>query len=574
MRKPMGLHIHTGAQNAMAAEYIRAVRPPVMKWLDSADPGLVDLVNSYGGLSILRVYVDTSEQDLGRFDDYLRKIERAAKGSNVRAIEVSHNEAHQSGDELSRKAICDIAGMKLAEKLGKIGIIGCFSVGMPNLTLEDPGIEWRRYRPALEYAAAHGHLLATHEYGGGPLGMEVGLEGFGPTLRGWYCLRYRRVLDWAKSAGVPMPKIVISESGIDDLSPNVMPPTRGWQTARGMHPAGVGDYAKQCERFAVRLAEDDAVVGWCDFGFSSADPEWHAFDLSRDRAMFDRMKWAMAALPDTAAPTPPKEQGMLEQLLTAEFGQGGWDDLRASLPSNPNGPNGDFSVRQLSLIDTIAVHHSAGSVLESWKSIAAYHIGPERGWAGIGYHLGIRQGRVSYLGGIEKGRACVKDLNHRVICVCVAGDYTEIPLSATDKAALTRVVAVLQRWARASLQRQLRVKGHGEMPGQATACPGDAIKAILPSLAAITGDGTPTSPPAPSVPTAALLARGERERAVKLNKGAALQKAILRDGFVPVSGEFTESGYVGQLAEHLGTGAVRVYYASPANWGDVRYAQR
>ena len=60
---------------------------------------------------------------------------------------------------------------------------------------------------------------------------------------------------------------------------------------------------------------------------------------------------------------------------------------------------------------------------------------------------------------------------------------------------------------------------------------------------------------------------------MKLNKSAALQRIIFRDGFVPVSGEFAESGYVGQLAEHLGTGAVRVYYASPTNWGDVRYAQ-
>ncbi len=568
MRKPMGLHIHTGAQNAMAAEYIRAVRPPVVKWLDSADAGLVDLVNSYGGLSILRVYVDASEQDLGRFDDYLRKIERAAKGSSVRAIEVSHNEAHQSGEELSRKAICDIAGMKLAEKLGKIGVIGCFSVGMP--AMED----WPRYRAALEYAASHGHAIGLHEYGGGPRGMDTGLEGYGPALRGWYCLRYRRVLDWARAAGVPMPKIVITESGIDDLSPAITPPTRGWQTARDIHPPDVGDYAKQAERYAARLAENEQVIGWVDFGFSSADPKWYAFDLSRDRAMFDRMKWAMAALPDTGPAQPPKEQGMLEQLLTAEFGQGGWDDLRGSLPSNPSGPNGDFSPRQLSLIDTIAVHHSAGSSTQTWQAIAAYHIGPERNWAGIGYHIGVRQGRVAYLGGIEKGRACVGQLNHRVICVCVTGDYTRDTLSAADKATLSRVVAVLQRWARASLQRQLRVKGHGELPGQSTACPGDAIKAILPQLAVVTGDGTPAGTPVPAAPTAALLARGERERVMRLNKGAALQKAIFRDGFVPVSGEFAESGYVGQLAEHLGTDAVRVYYASPANWGDVRYAQR
>lgn len=572
-RKAMGLHIHSGSANAAAAAYIRAVKPAVVKWIDYADPGLVDLVHSYGGLTILRVYVDQGEQDLDRFDDYLRKIERAAQGSPVKAIEVSHNEAHQSGDELSRKAVLDIAGMKLAERLGKIGVIGCFSVGNPNLTLEDPGVEWRRYRAALEYAAGHQHLLALHEYGGGLLGMDVGLEGSGPATRGWYCLRYRRVLDWAKSAGVPMPRIVITEAGIDDLSPNVMPKTRGWQTARNLHPAHIGDYAEQARRYSLRLGEDPEVVGWVDFGYAALDPAWHDFDLSRDRAMLDRVTQLQAAIPDKkpVTPGPPKEAPVLEQYLNAEFGVGGWDDLRASLPANPNGPNGDFSARQLSLIDTIAVHHSAGSIDQSWQTIAAYHIGPERGWAGIGYHIGVRNGRVAYLGGIEKGRACVGQLNHRVICVCVTGDYTRVALAQQDRRALERVVKALQRWSAATLQRQLRVKGHGELPGQSTACPGGAITAILPGLASITSSGGGVVDAGPST---ALLTRAEQHRVMKLNKAAALQKAILRDGYVPVSGEFTEAPYTAQLAESLATGAVRVYYASPANWNDVRFLQR
>lgn len=565
-RKAMGLHIHSGAANAAAAAYIRAVRPAVVKWLDSADPALVDLVHHYGGLTILRVYVE--HQDLDHVDDYLRKVEQAARASAVRAIEVSFNEAHQSGDELSRKAIADIAGMKMAERIGKVAVIGCFSVGMPDLA------EWPRYRPALEYAAAHGHLLGIHEYGGGPLGMDVGVEGSGKAARGWYCLRYRRVLDWAKSAGIPMPKIVITESGIDDLSPAVMPKTRGWQTARDSHPPHIGDYADQALRYSLRLSEDDGVVGWVDFGYASEDPAWHAFDLSRDRTMLERLARLQAAIPETqkpVTPAPPKEAPVLEQYLDAEFGRFGWDDLRNELPSNPNGPNGDFSVRQLSLIDTIAIHHSAGSIDQSWQSIAAYHIGPERGWAGIGYHIGVRNGRVAYLGGIEKGRACVGQLNHRVICCCVTGDYTRVALAQQDRVAIERVVKALQRWSAATLQRQLRVKGHGELPGQSTACPGGAIKAILPGLASITAGGGGVVDAGPST---ALLTRAEQHRVMRLNKTAALQKAILRDGFVPVSGEFTEAPYTAQLAESLATGAVRVYYASAANWNNVRYLQR
>jgi len=136
----MGLHIQGAYDRAEA--YIRAVRPPVVKFLDDAPVTLVNLVNGYGGLTILRVYRE--DQDLGRFDEYLRDIERAARGSAVRAIEVSHNEAHQAGAELARKAQLDIEGMKLAERLGKIGVVGCFSVGMPDLD------DWHLYRRALE----------------------------------------------------------------------------------------------------------------------------------------------------------------------------------------------------------------------------------------------------------------------------------------------------------------------------------------------------------------------------------------------------------------------------------------
>lgn len=565
-RKAMGLHIHSGSANMAAAFYIAAARPAVVKWLDHADPTLVDLVHRHGGLTILRVYVE--HQDLDHVDEYLRKVEQAARNSPVKAIEVSFNEAHQAGDELSRKAIADIAGMKMAERIGKVAVIGSFSVGMPDIP------EWHRYRPALEYAAAHGHLLGIHEYGGGSLGMDAGVEGSGKAARGWYCLRYRRVLDWAKSAGIPMPKIVITEGGIDDLSPAVMPKTRGWQTARDLHPAHIGDYADQALRYSLRLSEDDSVIGWVDFGWASEDPAWHAFDLSRDRAMLERLARLQGAIPESPNPTPPappKEAPMLEQYLNAEFGVGGWDDLRASLPANPNGPAGDFSARQLSLIDTIAVHHSAGSIDQSWQTIAAYHIGPERKWAGIGYHIGVRNGRVAYLGGIEKGRACVGQLNHRVICVCVTGDYTRVALAQQDRRSLERVVKALQRWSAAALQRQLRVKGHGELPGQSTACPGGAVSAILPALASITSSGGGVVDAGPST---ALLTRAEQHRVMRLNKAAALQKVILRDGFVPVSGEFTEAPYTAQLAESLATGVVRVYYASPANWNDVRYLQR
>jgi hypothetical protein len=78
----------------------------------------------------------------------------------------------------------------------------------------------------------------------------------------------------------------------------------------------------------------------------------------------------------------------------------------------------------------------------------------------------------------------------------------------------------------------------------------------------------------------ALLHKGEAERKIKFNPNAALQQAILADGFIPTSEEFdlTHDGaqYKGQIAERLSDGAVRVYFGNIVNgqWaGNVRFVQ-
>jgi len=62
---------------------------------------------------------------------------------------------------------------------------------------------------------------------------------------------------------------------------------------------------------------------------------------------------------------------------------------------------------------------------------------------------------------------------------------------------------------------------------------------------------------------------------MRFNKDAAIQKRILADGFVPNSQEFSlDVGglrYVGQQAEQLRTGEVRVYYVQEGLWDDVQF---
>jgi hypothetical protein len=75
-----------------------------------------------------------------------------------------------------------------------------------------------------------------------------------------------------------------------------------------------------------------------------------------------------------------------------------------------------------------------------------------------------------------------------------------------------------------------------------------------------------------------LLAAAELNQIMQFNPGAALQKEIVDDHFVPNSPEFdvTVDGqdYVAQRAEHLQSGKVRVYYANKQDVATVAYVTR
>lgn len=77
---------------------------------------------------------------------------------------------------------------------------------------------------------------------------------------------------------------------------------------------------------------------------------------------------------------------------------------------------------------------------------------------------------------------------------------------------------------------------------------------------------------------AALLDEGQRKQVIQFNPDAALQKRIFADRFVPNSAEFNHNvgpvAYVGQRAEHLGTGQVRVYFVRSGDWTNVQIYNR
>ncbi len=95
-----------------------------------------------------------------------------------------------------------------------------------------------------------------------------------------------------------------------------------------------------------------------------------------------------------------------------------------------------------------------------------------------------------------------------------------------------------------------------------------------------------TTQPAPTPPAtvhipgssplrSALLAKGQACQVLHFNPNAALQKRIFSDGFVPNSTEFNLSmggvAYIGQQAEHLASGEVRVYYVEVGKWERIAF---
>jgi len=74
-----------------------------------------------------------------------------------------------------------------------------------------------------------------------------------------------------------------------------------------------------------------------------------------------------------------------------------------------------------------------------------------------------------------------------------------------------------------------------------------------------------------------LTSEADARQRIQFNPGAALQRAMFSDGFVPNSGEFdlnVGGAWRGQRAEHLGSGRVRIYFVARGDWGTVRVAER
>ena len=405
MSKFPGPHIHSTARTDLVLRYLATCRPSVVKFMDAGlNAELLDAAKAIGALVVARPYRDPQEMNTAGRRAMLRDAESILRAwPQVDAVE-GFNEAFQGGQELQERAGFDVDLMLLAERYGRKAVIGSFSVGMPDLPDHDRAEQWRLYLPALKRAGDQGHYVGLHEYGAPTLLWGVGagnqtsdlVDGRWAPVKpaadahGWFCLRYRQVVDVWRSLGlVTLPRIVISEFGLDDIQPRPAVGTRrGYKTYRDSewwrHPSS-GSFAEQCGWMASRWAEDPLVVGGVIFDFSDNTGKWDDFDPTTDPETFDELLRIGAKM----ATTPPKEPPVadLNALLAAEFGPGFYDDLRPLMADRPG-----FNTRPMAGVEAIAIHHTAararrrglGSGTATGRAASAGSVTISgSGWAGL-----------------------------------------------------------------------------------------------------------------------------------------------------------------------------------------------
>lgn len=487
MRVRLGLHVNGHGHEDMVRRYVDAVRPPFMKFLaDASDPGQMDYCRARGAKVIYRVVLG----DEGISEAGIKHIlDRAAESAGHWDYLEFANEEEQGRDDAGQwDGLCRMmqGAMEECEKRGWRACILNTSVGQPELEATGKP-RWRRPESVamLQMAAAGHHIVGAHEYyRPRPWHGVEGLPGqsdrtawamYGKA-RGWWMLRVVRTIEEWRRLGIPLPKIVITESGRDAPAGTPGDGT-GW---RHEPVTPDGDYADFMGQYCRHLAMFPEVVGVVDFGFCGS-AKWERFDLSsNDAGQFDRMITVMSALPDrpgtipTPQPQPPTPQpepqpmDALSAIMRRKLGNRFSDD-RAIMPKHASAK---YSTLSPAAYKGIAVHHSASARGTAPASIADYHV-THNGWAGIGYHIVIRQGVAHYVGDIATQRAHVAGRNHELSGICVTGDYTKEAPRTEDLDTLRLVVESLDEL----LGKRLPINGHGgwALAGHKTECPGALV---------------------------------------------------------------------------------------------------
>lgn len=163
-------------------------------------------------------------------------------------------------------------------------------------------------------------------------------------------------------------------------------------------------------------------------------------------------------------------------------------DLRSYLPTHATRR---FPKRNIGQVDTIVIHHTAGPVNQTVKSIAQYHSGSSShvckgGCPGICYHYVInRYGKIYLCNPLENVVYHAAPMNTRSIGVCLIGNFDKIQPNQAQLDALDYLIPYL----REALKKELQVIGHRDACNGCKSCPGVNMYAVLKKLSLQKKDG-------------------------------------------------------------------------------------
>jgi len=120
----------------------------------------------------------------------------------------------------------------------------------------------------------------------------------------------------------------------------------------------------------------------------------------------------------------------------------------------------------------VAVHHSAGSVNQTTRDIQNFHM-DTNDWPDIGYNFLTDQAGNLIIGrGWDKMGTHSAGENISHVAICWKGNSNDV---VPTPAALNTIRWVYEEACRLA-DRTLEVSGHGQLPNEATQCPGDHIR--------------------------------------------------------------------------------------------------
>ncbi|GAB4564423.1 MAG: hypothetical protein Kow0047_14160 [Anaerolineae bacterium] len=132
-------------------------------------------------------------------------------------------------------------------------------------------------------------------------------------------------------------------------------------------------------------------------------------------------------------------------------------------------PGNVYGTRPLSAIKAIVVHHTAVPPTIGARRVAEAHV-YTNGWPGIGYHFFINpDGTIEQTNWLETVSAHTRGQNGYSVGVVFAGDFTNVVPTPAQIMSGGHLIAWLMQQLGIPLDQ---VRGHKEMPGQTTACPG------------------------------------------------------------------------------------------------------